>query len=101
MPRIITLFHSRWSSDANKRHRKLAHVRYKRGEKQTGHLMNRTSRICAAVLLAAGLAAAQEASGNQPEEKESKRILWIIPNYRTSPSLENFKPLTPGQKFKV
>ena len=62
---------------------------------------NRTSRICAAVLLAAGVAAAQEASGEQPEETESKRILGIIPNYRTSPSLENFKPMTAGQKFKV
>jgi hypothetical protein len=63
--------------------------------------MNRTSRICSAVLLAAGMAAAQEASGDQPEAKESKRILWIIPNYRTSPSVDNFEPLTAGEKFRV
>jgi hypothetical protein len=63
--------------------------------------MSRTSRVCAAGLLAAGLAAAQEASGDQREEQESKHVLWIIPNYRTSPSLEDFKPLTTGEKFKV
>ena len=32
---------------------------------------------------------------------ESKRILGIIPNYRTSPSLQNYKPLTTGEKFKL
>ncbi|HXJ37965.1 MAG TPA: hypothetical protein VNH18_01735, partial [Bryobacteraceae bacterium] len=64
-------------------------------------MINRTSQICVAVLLAAGLAAAQEPSGDRPEEKESKRLLWIIPNYRTSPGLDNFKPLTASQKFRV
>jgi len=63
--------------------------------------MNRTSRTCAAVLLAAGLAAAQEPSSDQSEEKESKRVLWIIPNYRTAPSIDNFHPITAGEKFKV
>jgi catechol 2,3-dioxygenase-like lactoylglutathione lyase family enzyme len=32
---------------------------------------------------------------------ESKRILWIIPNYRTSPSLKDYKPLAPRDKFKI
>ena len=32
---------------------------------------------------------------------ESKRLLWIIPNYRTSPSLQNYEPLTIGEKFKI
>jgi hypothetical protein len=32
---------------------------------------------------------------------ESKRLLGIIPNYRTSPSLQNYKPLTAGEKFKI
>jgi len=30
-----------------------------------------------------------------------KRIFGIIPNYRTSPSLVNYQPLTPRQKFKI
>ncbi|HTW31261.1 MAG TPA: hypothetical protein VMD76_06255, partial [Candidatus Sulfotelmatobacter sp.] len=32
---------------------------------------------------------------------ESKRILGIIPNYRTSPSLKNYEPLTPREKFRI
>jgi len=32
---------------------------------------------------------------------QNKRILWIIPNYRTSPTLANYKPLTTGAKFKL
>jgi hypothetical protein len=63
--------------------------------------MDRTSRICAAVLLAAGMAAGQVVSSDQPEESESKRILGIVPNYRTSPTRDNFQPLTAAQKFKV
>ncbi len=32
---------------------------------------------------------------------EPKRLLWIIPNFRTSPTLIPYKPLTPGGKFKI
>src|SRR5258708_30410049 len=32
---------------------------------------------------------------------ESKRIFWIIPNFRTSPSLTEYKPLTPRKKFRI
>jgi hypothetical protein len=32
---------------------------------------------------------------------ESKRLLGIVPNYRTSPSLTNYQPLTTGAKFKI
>jgi hypothetical protein len=32
---------------------------------------------------------------------ESKRILGIIPNNRTSPSLQNYQPLTSSEKFKI
>ena len=34
-------------------------------------------------------------------QPEDKRIFWIIPNYRTSPSLHPYKPLTPEEKFKI
>jgi hypothetical protein len=34
-------------------------------------------------------------------QPESKRIFGIIPNYRTSPSLTDFEPLTRGEKFKI
>jgi hypothetical protein len=34
-------------------------------------------------------------------EPENQRIFWIIPNYRSSPSLHPYQPLTPKQKFKI
>jgi hypothetical protein len=37
---------------------------------------------------------------NEPEPP-NKRIFWIIPNYRTAPSLKDSKPLTPKEKFKI
>jgi len=40
------------------------------------------------------------ADSDQPQA-ESKRILGIVPNYRTSPSLQNYKPLTAAEKFKI
>ena len=38
---------------------------------------------------------------NATTSGESKRILWIVPNYRTSPSLQDYEPLTPREKFKI
>jgi hypothetical protein len=32
---------------------------------------------------------------------ESKRLLGVVPNYRSSPSLQNYQPLSPGEKFKI
>jgi hypothetical protein len=39
--------------------------------------------------------------GSNPVESSPKRIFGIIPNYRTSPSLEHYQPLTTPQKFKI
>ena len=66
-------------------------------------VIHRISRIGAVAVLAAVIAAGQDASSDQtqPREQESKRILWIVPNYRTFPSLVNYEPLTPAQKFKL
>jgi hypothetical protein len=36
-----------------------------------------------------------------PQEQLPKRIFWIIPNYRSNPSLKDSKPLSPEQKFKI
>ena len=43
----------------------------------------------------------QESADPTPPPAESKRILWIIPNYRTSPTLANYQPLSASEKFKV
>ncbi len=45
--------------------------------------------------------AVPQPSENNDQPRESKRILGIIPNYRTSPSLQNYEPLTTGEKFKL
>jgi hypothetical protein len=43
---------------------------------------------------------AQPAAAQAPQP-EPKRIFGIIPNYRTSPTLAQYKPLTRKQKFKI
>lgn len=43
----------------------------------------------------------QRPAPSEAPPSESKRILGIIPNYRTSPSLQGYKPLTRSEKFKV
>lgn len=40
-------------------------------------------------------------SANNHSEGESKRILGIIPNYRTSPSLTPYVPIAPREKFRI
>jgi hypothetical protein len=57
--------------------------------------------VVAALALGAGISFAQQISGAQETPPESKRIFGIIPNYRTSPSLMNYHPLTDAEKFKV
>jgi hypothetical protein len=61
----------------------------------------RISTVGLSMVLAACLSPAQQTSSDPAQEKESKRILWIVPNYRTSPSLDNYEPLTSGEKFKI
>jgi hypothetical protein len=54
-----------------------------------------------AVVLAGSIVTGQETSSDQNQKHESKRILGIIPNYRTSPSLSAYEPLSVGEKFKL
>jgi hypothetical protein len=63
--------------------------------------MHRIPGIGAAVVLATCTTMGQQAPSDQPQEQESKRIFGIIPNYRTSPSLSNYEPLTTREKFKL
>ena len=64
-------------------------------------MIYRISCIGIVIVLTAGISLCQGTSDDQTQEPENKRILWIIPNYRTSPSLTNYEPLTVGQKFKI
>ncbi|HXB67748.1 MAG TPA: hypothetical protein VNY05_05865 [Candidatus Acidoferrales bacterium] len=61
---------------------------------------------CASVALAlfASLAWCQQTPApgrDDPPPAESKRILGIIPNYRSYPSQARYEPLTTGEKFKL
>jgi hypothetical protein len=40
-------------------------------------------------------------AATQSAEQEEKRLFGIIPNYRTSPSLLHYKPLSARQKFRL
>jgi hypothetical protein len=64
-------------------------------------LIHRILAAGAVLVVAAFSAVAQETSSNPTQEQESNRAFWIIPNYRTSPNLLNYEPLTAGQKFKI
>lgn len=56
------------------------------------------SRLATLSLAALSIAVIAQA---QAPDNQSKRMFGIIPNYRTSPSLANYKPLTTSQKFKM
>jgi hypothetical protein len=49
----------------------------------------------------AGQSSNQQSNPANPAEPSDKRVLWIIPNFRTSPTLANYKPLTPKEKLKI
>lgn len=44
---------------------------------------------------------AAPAEPSQPPAPEHKRVLWILPNYRTYPTLKDYKPITAQDKFKI
>jgi len=78
-------------------------------------MLHRISYCVVVFTLLASVSAGQQtaagAAGQPPADQsrkdaasqpvESKRILGIIPNYRTFPSLQNYEPLTAGEKFKI
>jgi hypothetical protein len=60
-------------------------------------------RIAVAFAAVTGAASCQEVPANfqSSDTQQSRHILGLIPNYRTAPTLQNYKPLTIGQKFKM
>lgn len=57
--------------------------------------------ICRLPTVLAVLSVAVAMRAQTASDGQSKRMFGIIPNYRTSPSLVDYKPLTAGQKFKM
>jgi hypothetical protein len=65
-------------------------------------LFHRRAFPAALFTIVSSLALGQQTSpAPNPTQPEDKRIFWIIPNYRTSPSLHPYKPITPEEKFKI
>jgi hypothetical protein len=61
-----------------------------------------TLRSAAAVmLLTASLGLCQSNSTDEAPDGESKHLFWVMPNYRTSPSLTDYKPMTVREKFAI
>ena len=44
---------------------------------------------------------ATDTTTTNPPEPANKRIFWIIPNYRTYPTMKEFRPITAKEKFKI
>lgn len=73
------------------------------------------SRVCFLCVVLPVLAVCQQPVADQPLQPgttktsdaagtprvESKRIFGIVPNFRTSPSLQNYEPIKPAEKFKI
>jgi hypothetical protein len=64
------------------------------------------------ITIASSVLSAQQSAPQPPQDPpaaakapdpatEDKRIFGIIPNYRTSPSLQNYVPLSSAEKFKI
>jgi hypothetical protein len=64
-------------------------------------LIKRTLCIGIAAAITTCLAPCQQILTDGTQEPEAKRILGIVPNYRTSPSIQDSEPLTIGEKFNV
>jgi hypothetical protein len=64
-------------------------------------MIHRLSYIGVTAVLTVSLSPCQQSSNDPTQEPESKRLFGIVPNYRTSPSLDNYKPLTTVEKFKI
>jgi hypothetical protein len=63
-------------------------------------LARRAVWLVCVVPFVASVVAGQGTPQDQPQNTD-KRILGIIPNYRTSPNLVNYEPLSATAKFKV
>jgi hypothetical protein len=61
-----------------------------------------TLKLGAVLSIAASVSSAQNlVPAQNVQENEGHHLLGIIPNYRTSPTLTDYRPLTVSEKFKV
>jgi hypothetical protein len=62
---------------------------------------DRVACFAIACIVAPYIAYGQQTHSDPAQAEQSKRILGLVPNYRTTPSLQNYRPLTPSEKFKL
>jgi hypothetical protein len=88
---------------------------YRTADVRSYYVLPNIPCLCAALVVFASAAPCQQSlipgdriqpgtpatSDNSAMQPETKRIFWIIPNYRTSPSIDDFKPLTAREKFRI
>ena len=63
------------------------------------HCMRRLPVILIACAILVPAAYSQQ--NDNPPDTSSKRIFWIIPNFRTTAELKNYKPIGVADKFKI
>lgn len=57
--------------------------------------------VLSAIVLSEGSAAYGQPTDPSQPEPEAKRLFGIVPNYRTAPSIKDFKTISPKEKFKI
>jgi len=65
--------------------------------------MRKVCLFLASYVLAFSTVSAQQPATppNPADDTGGKRILWVIPNFRTSPTLNPYVPIAPKEKFKI
>jgi len=75
-----------------------------RGRALPGNLMkpvrNKAGLMLAVAALAPLYCFGQQDAGEQGQTP-ARHVLWIIPNFRTSPDLPKYKPISSGEKFRI
>ena len=78
------------------------HFRKRLGRASDCHSGSVTCAVLLMILLCSPAFCQQNVAANSAcPESEPKRVLWIIPNFRTSPILVPYVPLTPREKFRI
>lgn len=70
-------------------------------ESKLGLRVRGTVYLAVACILCPMTAPGQQAPNDPTPGEQSKRILGLVPNYRTTPSLVDYQPMTASEKFKL
>jgi len=95
------LFAGNWKPDATLPHQQcMARIRYFCA-RSVAFIVASTLLTVTSFCQTAAPGSGQKNDAAQAPEPKDKRIFWIIPNYRTSPTLIDYEPIAPKEKFKI